>query len=267
MTVEPVKFTTYDDIELAGDLYLPERRDEGWSPGIIVCHEFGASRAEHAGFGERASAAGYATLIIDLRGHGESGGEVDANIFNDVAAAMSYMQSRPEVHPMDIGIRGVDLGGWLAIHTAAHILDLSPVIAIAPPDEARLTLLMEEVAMVQRGHTSPLVPGIPPRVNVNSMVQLLYRLDITRAARRIAPRTFLLVHCEADQTVPPHISQRIYDEVSEPKALWLLPGCDHNFAGHDPDIDLRTFEWMKLSRLESSKLSTSDLRGEDEPAN
>ena len=263
MPVEKVRFSTFDEIELVGHLYLPDQSMEGWSPGVIMCHDFGASKESHVDWGERAMVAGFATLVMDLRGHGESGGEVDANIFNDVAAAVSYMQSRAEVHPMYMAIRGVGMGGWLAIHTAAHIVDLAPVIATAPSNEAQLTLLMEEVSMVQRGHTSPLVPQIPPRTNVNSMVQLLYRLDVLKAARRISPRPLLLIHCEGDEVTPAHISQQIYDEAAEPKALWLLPDCDHEFAEHDEGIDRRVFEWIALMRPLSGRLKTGDLRGEE----
>jgi dienelactone hydrolase len=241
--METVRFTTYDDIELAANLYLPERGKE-WARGIIVCHGLGSRKENYADFGARASAAGVAALILDLRGHGESGGQVDSNIFNDVAAALLYLQSRPEVNPTSIAIRGTSLGGWLALHTATHLVDLSPVVAVCPTNELLLTMLMDEVAMVQRGHSSPLVPENPPRVDVNSMAQLIYRLDLLKAVRRIHPRPLLLIHCEGDDLVPPHVSQRIYDEVREPKTLWLLPGGDHHFAQHDPETDRRTLEWL-----------------------
>lgn len=261
--MERVTFTTYDDVQLAANLYLPEGGGE-WSSGLVVCHGFGSSKERHAGFGERAAAAGFAALIMDLRGHGESVGRVDANLFNDVAAAFAYLQSRPEVNPMSVGIRGSSLGAWLAIHTAAHLKELAPVVAYCPTNEAQLTLLMEEVAMVQRGHPSPLVHGTPPRVNVNSTLQLLYRLDVTKAARRLGPRHLLLVHCEGDDVTPAHIAQRIYDEAQEPKTLWLLPGGDHEFAQHDPETDRRVFEWLQMAKPETQRLVPDDMPAESE---
>ncbi|HUP27717.1 MAG TPA: alpha/beta hydrolase [Chloroflexia bacterium] len=256
--MELVRFNTYDEIELAANLYLPEKSGP-WSPGIIVCHGFGSGKHRYAEFGERAAAAGYAALIPDLRGHGESGGEVDANIFNDVAAALLYLQNRPEVNPMNISMRGTSLGGWLAIHASAHLIDISPVIAYAPATETGMLVLMEEVGLVQRGHKSPLVSDPPPRVNVNSMVQLLYRVDILKAAKRIHPRPLLLVHCEGDDVVPPHSSQRIYDEAGEPKALWLLPGGDHHFAQHDPGVDERMLAWISEWKRTTAELTSANI--------
>jgi dienelactone hydrolase len=261
--MERVTFTTYDDVKLVANLYIPAG-SVGWWPGIVVCPGFGSSKERHAGFGERAAAAGFAALIIDPRGHGESNGEMDANLFNDVAAACHYLQSRPEVNPMSVGIRGSSLGGWLAIHTAAHLKDVAPVIAYCPTNEGQLTILMEEVAMVQRGHPSPMIQGTPPRVNVNSTLQLLYRLDMAKAARRIHPRHLLLIQCEGDEVVPSHISQRIYDEAQEPKTFWLLPGGDHNFAQHDPDTDARVLEWLRTARPDSQRLTPEDIPAESE---
>lgn len=262
--MERVTLTTYDSVELVADLYLPERAEgQEWATGIVMCHGFNSGKQSHADFGEMAAAAGYAVLIPDLRGHGESGGEVDANIFNDVAAAVQYLQSRPEVNPTSIGIRGSSMGAWLAIHTAAHLKDVSPVMVYATPTEAVLLILMEEVALVQRGHTSPLVGDNPPRVNVNSMIQILYRHDVVRAARRIHPRPCLIVHNEGDESVPSHISQRIYSSIDEPKTLWLLPGGDHRFAAHDPDITRQALEWLGMNRLETERLSLGDLDGSE----
>jgi fermentation-respiration switch protein FrsA (DUF1100 family) len=246
---EAVKFTTYDDVELAANLYLPEA-GEGWADGIIVCHGFGSCKESYVDFGERASGMGFAVLAMDLRGHGESQGEMDGNLFNDVAAALLYLQSRPEVNPTSISIRGASMGGWLAIHTAAHLIDITSVVAYCPVSETLLAILIEEVSMVQRGHASSVVPGDLPRVDVSSMARLLYRLDIARVARRISPRPLLLVHSEGDEVVPSYVSQRIYDSVSEPKSLWLLSGGNHHFAQHDPDLDRRVLEWLRHARTE-----------------
>ncbi|MEO5951221.1 MAG: alpha/beta hydrolase [Chloroflexia bacterium] len=259
--MEQVKLTTYDGVELVANLYLPSKVEGGgeWSSGIIVCHGFASNKENYAHFGEMAGENGYAALILDLRGHGESGGEVDANIFNDVAAALQYLQSRPEVNPTSIAIQGSSLGGWLAVHTAAHLKDVSPVVAYAPPNEAMLTILMEEVALVQRGHSSPMVPENPPKVNVNSMIQLLYRLDITKSARRIYPRPLLLIHCEGDEEIPSIFSERIYSAIEEPKTLWLIPGGNHRFAQHDPETNKRVLDWLAMSRPETEKLSLDTL--------
>ena len=78
------------------------------------------------------------------------------------------------------------------------------------------------------------------------MSGLIYKLDVAGTAKRISPRPLLLVHCEGDQQVPPHVSQRIYTEAREPKSFWLLPGGDHHFAQHDPETDNRILKWVEM---------------------
>jgi len=257
--MESVRFTTYDGVELAANLYLPEKLNGEWSPAIIVCHGFGSCKENHADFGAIATQQGFAVLIPDLRGHGESGGKIDANIFNDVAAALQYLQARPEVNPTSIALRGSSMGGWLALHTGAHLKDISPVVAYCPANEASMLLLMEEVGIVQRGHESPVIGDNPPRVNVNSMIQLLYRLDVAKAARRINPRPLLLVHCEHDEVVPVHISEAIYNAAEEPKSLWILPEGGHRFASHDPDTNKRVLDWISVNKATTESLSVDRL--------
>jgi len=243
--MEAIRLETYDGIELAANLYLPEAGAE-WARGVIVCHGFGSRKENYADFGERAAAAGLAALILDLRGHGESEGEMDGNIFNDVAAALLYLQKRPEVNPAGISIRGASMGGWLAIHTAVHLPDLDSVIAVCPANEMHMSMLVEEVGMVQRGHESPVVPkDFSARVSVNATAALIYRLDILKAVKRISPRPLLLIHSEGDEVIPPHVSQSLYDDALEPKTFWLLPGGDHHNAQHSQEVDARIFEWLR----------------------
>ena len=246
--MEAIRLETYDGIELAANLYLPPGGAE-WARGIIVCHGFGSRKENYSDFGERAAEAGLAALIPDLRGHGESEGEVDANIFNDVAAALLYLQERPEVNPAGISIRGASMGGWLAIHTAARLPDIASVIAVCAANETHMLMAVEEVGVVQRGHESPVVPkDFSARVSVNSTASLIYRLDILKAVKRISPRPLLLIHSEGDEVIPPHVSQSLYDDGLEPKTFWLLPGGDHRNAQHSPVVDERIFEWMGLSK-------------------
>ena len=244
--MEAVQFTTYDGLTLKADLYLPHGGKE-WVPGIVVCPGFGSRKERHAAFGEQAASKGFGALVMDLRGHGESAGQLDGNVFHDVAAALTYLQGRPEINPTRIAVRGSSMGGWLAIHASAYLVDVYSVVAFCPGSEALFTNLIEEVGMVQRGHPSEAIssPEEMPRVDVNSMMQLLYRVDVYKASRRISPRPLLLVHCEGDEVVPPHISQKIYDAASEPKSLWLLPGGDHEFAQHDPSTNARVLDWLR----------------------
>ncbi len=46
--------------------------------------------------------------------------------------------------------------------------------------------------------------------------------------RRLAPRALLLVHGAADWRLPPRLSEWVYAQASEPKALHILPEATHS---------------------------------------
>lgn len=57
----------------------------------------------------------------------------------------------------------------------------------------------------------------------------------------------LIIHGEADSTVPLEHAQRLYEAAQEPKRLELVPGADHVFSGpgqRDRVLSL-TLDWMQ----------------------
>ena len=99
------------------------------APGVVILHGLGSSRVNHADFATRVVAAGMSALTLDLRGHGESGGEADAGMVDDVVAALEWLAAHG-AH--GLGIRGSSLGGFLALHAATRHPDIRAVVAICP---------------------------------------------------------------------------------------------------------------------------------------
>jgi pimeloyl-ACP methyl ester carboxylesterase len=76
---------------------------------------------------------GYATLAIDLRGHGESGGEAgDVNTTGDVLAAVDFLRAQAEVDPENIVIIGGNDGAWWALDAASKQPDIRAVALLTP---------------------------------------------------------------------------------------------------------------------------------------
>src|SRR5204863_5967593 len=73
---------------------------------------------------EELKAAGFVSLTMDFRGFGESEGVPGEVIpylqIYDASNAISYLQSRPEVHPDKIALLGVSLGGGEVAYIAAR---------------------------------------------------------------------------------------------------------------------------------------------------
>ncbi len=111
------EFVTVDGVTLSG-WYLPSTN----GAAVVLLH--GASSTRTAVLDHAAVLAehGYGVLLYDARGHGRSGGTaMDFGWYGDldIAAALSYLESRPEVDPARLGAVGVSMGGEQVVGAAA----------------------------------------------------------------------------------------------------------------------------------------------------
>lgn len=101
-------------------------------PIVVMAHGLSGTRRDRLGaFAERFAAAGFAALVFDHRGFGESGGEPDifdpARQLKDWAAAIAFARSLPEIDPERVATFGSSMGGGNALAAAAA----DPAVAAA----------------------------------------------------------------------------------------------------------------------------------------
>jgi tetratricopeptide (TPR) repeat protein len=82
-------------------------------PGVLLFHQSNRTRQEWAGVAGSLAAAGIHTLTVDMRGHGETGGQEEARQkrFGDVETAFQFLASLPGVKRDVIGIGGAGVIG------------------------------------------------------------------------------------------------------------------------------------------------------------
>ncbi len=111
---------TRGDQRLVGDLYLPG--GSALFPGVVLVHGSGGSdRNGPADYYRRTAEhfvrMGFAVLSLDKRGIGESSGDWRVMGFEDfaadAAAAVEYVQARPEVDARRVGMWGISQAGWI----------------------------------------------------------------------------------------------------------------------------------------------------------
>jgi hypothetical protein len=173
---EEVRFRN-GDIELAGTLILPQ--GPGPHPALVFTHGSGAEgRWATRYLARRIAREGFAALIWDKRGVGESGGEWSEAGFEDqagdAAAAVALLRDRPEIDPGKVGIHGHSQGGTIAplaaVRARADFLIAS----------AASGLPMADVEIYSVGNfigISTLPPGEAAlaRAYVEAMVDVAYR--------------------------------------------------------------------------------------------
>jgi len=110
---------------IGADLVLPDTFTEGQRlPAVVLCHGFSGIRTILLPpYADELARNGFAALLFDYRGFGDSEGErgrlVPADQRVDIRNAITFMQSLAEVDPERIGLWGTSFGGANAICTAA----------------------------------------------------------------------------------------------------------------------------------------------------
>lgn len=122
---------------IAGTLLLPQ--GSGPFPGIVCTHgsgnivrTFAAYRSEGVFYAR----LGFAALIYDKRGTGNSTGDLASASLEDLAddalAGVKALKDRPDVIASQIGVSGISQGGWVAPLAATRSPDVAFVVVISP---------------------------------------------------------------------------------------------------------------------------------------
>ena len=122
-----VELTTTDGVRLAA-WYVPSTN----RAAVVLLHGAGSTRSNVLDHAEVLARHGFGVLMVDARGHGESGGRaMDFGWFGDadIAAATAFLAARPDVDRDRIGAVGLSMGGEEAIGAAATDRRLRAVVA------------------------------------------------------------------------------------------------------------------------------------------
>jgi fermentation-respiration switch protein FrsA (DUF1100 family) len=167
-----VTLTTRDGVDLAG-WYLPATN----GAAVVLLHGAGSTRSQVLDEAAVLAANGFGVLMIDARGHGESGGRAmdfgwhgDA----DIAAATAFLAAQDDVDPRRIGVIGSSMGGEEAIGASGSNELIRAVVAEGATariadDEAWLSdrfgvrgVVQEQLERVQDWVTDALTDASPP---------------------------------------------------------------------------------------------------------
>lgn len=114
-------------------LFLPQNP----RGGAAVVHGYGGCKEQMLGISARLGEEGWATLALDIRGHGEHPAPLDDEVLQDVETAITWLRRYGRVVAV-----GHSLGGRLAlISTADLVIAISPSVTSRPSEEGRQMLL------------------------------------------------------------------------------------------------------------------------------
>ena len=140
-----VELRTQDDLVLVGDFY--EANAQGrLAPAAVLVHDAGGQRSQMRLVAERLNRLGFAVLIVDLRGHGDSATkDLDwktlddagrkslwAHASKDLDAAADWLRKQPGIHKTNLSLVGNGSGCALAVRHASRDENVRCVALIGP---------------------------------------------------------------------------------------------------------------------------------------
>ena len=152
-TREDVSFDSHGT-SCAAWLYRPDRVTN--PPIIVMAHGFAAIRLLRLdAYAERFAEAGYAVLVFDYRGWGDSAGEPRRMLDiraqqRDWRAAVAYARNIEGVDPGRLVLWGASFGGGHALHLAAEDHGVAAVIAQVPHISGPASAFSQPPSLVAR---------------------------------------------------------------------------------------------------------------------
>jgi len=230
-TEETVAFDN-DGARLVGTLYLSEAKAK--VPGIVFFGGAGATpRSRYRPFGAHFAKAGYAFLIYDKRGVGDSTGIRESHgyfdvhrdmeaLASDASAGLAYLASRPEVRADSTGLAGVSEGGLIAPRAAELNGHAAFLLAITAPTTSLFELVRYQTIVHE--------PGRSPDQAVEDARRWFGKDFDPVPSLEVLDIPGLWLFAGADATVPNDASMHILDRLrsaGKPYEYRLYPDAWH----------------------------------------
>ncbi|MCR8844024.1 lysophospholipase [Paenibacillus sp. SC116] len=206
-------------------------------PAIIFGHGFTGHKAEANFMFKRLSDElakwGYATIRFDFAGSGESDGEfVDMTVsteVQDMLAVWDAVQVMEGIDPKRVSLLGFSLGGVVSLLAAEQLGDELEHLLLLCPAVGFQDLLARELQGEKLHH---LLQQGWVELHGQQISQNFFddraALRVHDAAAQICTPT-LIVHGTNDSVVPPYLSHRLHNHLSESRLIWI-DRADHVFS-------------------------------------
>jgi pimeloyl-ACP methyl ester carboxylesterase len=283
---EVVRLRSRDGLRLAAR-WLPRTPDAGWvgdpHEAILLLHGYsGSSAPDLVEYGPflRATAG---VLGLDFRGHG--GSDEGPSTFGlleveDVAGALAWLGERGITR---VALFGTSMGGISAIASVAVLgdgtlagadVDLDVTRGPAPAPRPRIVAIVGdsvapelEVPIANRLR-GPLRRFTAARLFDAAADTLGADPRATEPARVVGlvePVPLLLIHGEADTTVPIDAGRRLAAQAGPHAEHWTVPGAEHSSAHAlaGQDYERRVTNFLRMA-FEQARAEDAD-RGADTP--
>ncbi len=174
---------------------------------------------------------GYATILLEVRGHGNSDGDSICLGYDEVAdvkAVVDYIKGQEKYDSVPIILHGVSMGGSVAINSFGCIKEIDGLIAMSAYSS------FEDVVCDQLNGSYKIPQFICQieKLLVRASLQFLFgdkvnEITPIKQIRNAGSRPVLLIASSGDTEVPPINMQRILEQAPKHCESWLRNSWEH----------------------------------------
>ncbi len=239
------------DLQLHGVFNIPN--GNGPFPGVLMCHGMASDYRSMRPSAQQLVRRRIATLTIDMRGHGKSGGTFDGNIGRDAAAAVEILKKHDRIDDKRIAIVGHSIGALASLYAASAAKDIRAVVLLSLPAEVDgLSLFWNQIrAKAERiGYDILEFPRMGPlpytgwfnqqvslywmrfrgytvRISSKPDVNSWAALDPAKNIKGLNSTPKLFVQCRGDRWLPFDKTLELYEKADQPKEFMHIEGGFH----------------------------------------
>jgi uncharacterized protein len=216
---------------IAALLFVP--KDKSNLPGVVLLPGGGQTKENSASLAQFIAELGFAVLVLDQRGVGETGGyylplEQDFQLFAqgkepvqhlsvyDALAAFDVLAAQKQLNKKNIAILGESMGGRYAIIAAS----LEPKFKSA-------------FIISASGFHTTYSSQLPQKANT-----FLYSIDPDQYVSKISPRKIIFFQSNNESVTKIQDAQATYQLAKEPKQFYTYENSSHGFIEQmKPDLE------------------------------
>ena len=216
---EQATFWTADGLELSGWLFDGGESIDEPRATVLFMHgtsynasDMWATEERARLFGGFVRGLGCRFFVFDYRGYGPHDGDAtEQGTYLDAEGALAWLHNRPEIDPSAIVFYGFSLGTGVAVELALRE-PCAGLVLRAPFTSIRELILGR-------------YPRLRPLLGLAPWLPLTRYASAAKIARIDVP--LLIMHGEADSTVPIAMGRRLFDLAPQPKTFVAFPNAEH----------------------------------------
>ena len=170
---------------------------------------------------------GYASILLEMRAHGESEGDVIALGFKehlDTRAVVDYIRATPKYADVPIVVYGLSMGGAVAINSIGQIPEIDALISMSAYSA------WDDVFLDNMGASGLLAAAQRPFVRLYTALKYGWSnsaINPKDEIRELGDRPALLIHSRGDTQVPYANFERLLANAPEHVETWVREGDSH----------------------------------------